>query len=114
VAGVPDGALVVRGGLQQTEDLVEAARSCLARHEFYGLSVWAGLELTVAELCKVGNILHGIISIGVGWQFRANGFEIEYTGPQHHATVYLGDSIDDEGIWDRFRGSFVLQVPNPL
>lgn len=113
MSAVPDEALLIRGGECRDQTLRKSALRCFERYGYLGLSVWADLEMSIEQLATVGNVKNGALWWGRAGNLKLNGFDIEYTGDPHHATVYLGEEIVDD-TWERFRGSFEEMIRNPI
>jgi hypothetical protein len=79
---LPDGALVVRGGVKHPWATLEAARDALAMMGAPAVSVFAGDAATVSveDLVDMGPIPHTSICISTVGRVRAAGFVIRRRG----------------------------------
>lgn len=110
---VPDEAIAVRGGLLHFSDLRQAAERCRERHGYYGLSVFAETGVTLEQLVTAANLHHGHIARTTVALLREARFDVFRTGRRPHATVLLGDTVDEDTI-RRFVDAFSPPEPNPI
>jgi hypothetical protein len=104
---LPDDAIVVRGGLMQNiDEMVEDARDEMARVGYPGLSVRAGVGVTVEELVRAGQLPNNQIRVSTAGRVRKDGYSFSrISGPYHYNIVLpsldpktvaqLSDSFDE-------------------
>jgi hypothetical protein len=111
---LPDGALVVRGGVMHPRATLEAARDALAVMGTPAVSVFAGDAATVSveDLVDMGPIPHASICISTVGRLRAAGFVIRRTGRYPHCSVELG-ARPSIAAATRLTTAFDGPVPNP-
>lgn len=97
----PDGAvLVVRAGLLASSTVEDTCKKNYREFGFYGVSVFAALDLPVDELCRAEDALsrYSRIRVASCAAVRRNGFPILPTHRRPHFDVVLsdlqGDTID--------------------
>lgn len=114
VSGIelPDDALVARGGTLQIKDLRKNALDTHYRHEFFGVSAWAGIDVGFEDLMIVANIFNSYVATTTAGDIRAAGFTIELTGPPRHCSIDLGQFPSD-AVLVRLKKAFGDFVANP-
>lgn len=110
---VPDQAIAVRGGFLRFPDLRRSAERCRERYGYYGLSVFAETDVTLEQLATAANLRHGHIARTTVALLREARFDVFRTGRRPHATVILGDIVDEDTI-RRFVDAFSPPEPNPI
>lgn len=99
--------------MENFEDMVEDSQDELLRIGYAGLSVRAGVGVTIEQLVRAGKILNGSIRVSTAGRLRQGGFPLaEIEGPYHYNAV-MGDTADVE-VMRKFASLFDEPQPNPM
>jgi hypothetical protein len=102
VSGIPEEALVVRGGVIDVESLKRNALGTERdeRFGYLGISVFAGVGMSVEELVKVARVemgpktlRNGKLSLSSGAELA--GYESKNTMTDHHYDIIVPDVSDE-------------------
>jgi hypothetical protein len=99
--------------MENFEDMVEDAQDELLRVGYAGLTVRAGVDVTIEQLVRAGKIPNGSIRVSTAGRLRQGGFPLtEIEGPFHYNAV-TGDTAGVEAM-RRFASLFDEPQPNPV
>lgn len=88
---------ILRGGLCRLEALRDSAEDCFAVKGYWGVSGWAADDMTVAELVSSlgAKLPHSKMRMVATKDLLNAGFRVEYTGIEHHVTIYFDQKPTD-------------------
>ncbi|HEX5266307.1 MAG TPA: hypothetical protein VFW24_06000 [Acidimicrobiales bacterium] len=111
--GLPDSAIVVRGGAMLARDLALAAQRTEADLGYPGVSVFASPSLGFRELVLAAPALrvYSVVRRSTAAAVRALGCELIATGAPPHYTLRLPDA--EFPTLARLRDAFGPPIPNP-
>jgi hypothetical protein len=110
---LPDDAIVVRGGLMQNiDEMVEDARDEMARVGHPGLSVRAGVGVTLVELVRAGQVPHNQIVVSTAGRVRKDGYSFVKIPGEYHYNIVL-PSLEPTTV-AQLADSFDGPQPNPV
>jgi hypothetical protein len=97
-APLPNEALVVRGGRMENYDhMVEDALLELRRVQYAGLSVRAGVDVTVDQLVRAGRPLpNGAIRVSTVERLRDGGLPLAKLPGPYHYNIVIRESVNVE------------------
>lgn len=110
-----DIVVIVRGGVMAPESVVRTARTSFSRHGFFGMSVFAAIEMTVEELVartpELRRDRYKQLRRSTVGQLRGAGFALLATLDWPHFDVVLPDLED--GTLARLDACFSQPFPTP-
>jgi len=108
-----DTVVVVRGGEMNSDFVRRSASQSRQEFGFYGLSVFAAVDVNFVELCAAEPMLarYGRVRISSVGRLRALGFALVATQQRPHYDVVLPD-LSGETL-DRLERGFDPPIPNP-
>lgn len=99
--------------MENFEDMVEDSQDELLRVGYAGLTVWAGVGVTVEHLVRAGKIPNNYVRVSTAERLRQGGFPLaKIEGPYHYNAV-VGDTADVDDM-KKFARLFDDPQPNPV
>jgi hypothetical protein len=121
-SGLPDDAVVIRGGVIKLENLGSAFETCFREEGVYDISVCASAELDAVSLARAvrasdpecKRIPHSRIQKSTVGAIRAAGADVLLTPPpEHHYSVRFEAAPTDKQLADLV-AAFDEPQPNPV
>jgi hypothetical protein len=113
--GLPDSAVIVRGGKGKRGDLERAAEKSHRVQGQYAVSGCSAPDCSADEIAfMAGNRLpHPEMRVATAGALREAGFTVEPDGRPPHVSIKLPTEPTDED-WQRFDEAFEPPIPNPV
>jgi hypothetical protein len=117
---LPDGALVVRGGVMGSGSMLRNAETSFADPGcgLWSLSVWSYPDMTADEIVREAKqvmpetLPQGKIRVSTVGKLRSAGFELVAMPERGHYSLVVPPE-PGEPIWDHLRELFDEPIPNP-
>lgn len=116
--GLPDDAIVVRGGLMGTVSLESNAYGSFEECGMWALSVWSYPDMTADEVVEEAHrvdgeaLPNGKIRSARAGTLREHGYELVATNQRGHYSLVVPPT-PGSAVWEDLREVFDDPMPNP-